>query len=61
MVQLALARHVATGKRIGVLMVNPGGPGASAVNFVGGGVDPALLPRLTSSPLILRAWAEAIR
>jgi hypothetical protein len=32
--QLAVIRVPATGDRIGVLMVNPGGPGASAVNTV---------------------------
>jgi pimeloyl-ACP methyl ester carboxylesterase len=34
--QLAVIRVPATGSRIGVLMVNPGGPGASAVNTVAG-------------------------
>ena len=33
-VDLALTRHRATGRRIGSLVVNPGGPGASAVEFV---------------------------
>ena len=31
---LAVTRHPATGDRIGALVVNPGGPGASAVDFV---------------------------
>jgi pimeloyl-ACP methyl ester carboxylesterase len=34
--QLAVIRIPATGDRIGVLMVNPGGPGASAVDTVAG-------------------------
>ncbi|MDT5065724.1 MAG: hypothetical protein QOK02_1879 [Mycobacterium sp.] len=34
--QLAVIRIPATGDRIGVLMVNPGGPGASAVDAVAG-------------------------
>ncbi|MEO3761482.1 alpha/beta hydrolase [Mycobacterium sp. B14F4] len=34
--QLAVIRIPATGNRIGVLMVNPGGPGASAVETVAG-------------------------
>ncbi len=34
--QLAVMRIPATGDRIGVLMVNPGGPGASAVDTVAG-------------------------
>src|SRR5579875_2796191 len=34
--QLALIRIPATGKRIGSLLVNPGGPGASAVDSVAG-------------------------
>jgi pimeloyl-ACP methyl ester carboxylesterase len=34
--QLAVIRVPATGDRIGVLMVNPGGPGASAVDTVAG-------------------------
>ena len=39
--QLAVIRVPATGDRIGVLMVNPGGPGASAVDIVAGmGADP---------------------
>jgi pimeloyl-ACP methyl ester carboxylesterase len=35
-VQLAVIRVPATGDRLGVLMVNPGGPGASAVDTVAG-------------------------
>lgn len=34
--QLAVIRVPATGERIGTLMVNPGGPGASAVDMVAG-------------------------
>ena len=33
-VGIAITRHRATGDRIGTLLVNPGGPGASAVDFV---------------------------
>ncbi|HWD62569.1 MAG TPA: alpha/beta hydrolase, partial [Humibacter sp.] len=33
-VKLALIRHYATGKRLGSLLVNPGGPGGSGVDFV---------------------------
>ena len=35
-IQLALIRIPATGKRIGSLLINPGGPGASAVDGVAG-------------------------
>jgi pimeloyl-ACP methyl ester carboxylesterase len=38
-VALALTRHRATGSRIGSLVVNPGGPGASAVEFVQGNYE----------------------
>ncbi len=33
-ISLALARRPASGKRIGVLMTNPGGPGASGIQFL---------------------------
>ena len=38
-VELALVRHPATGERIGSLLVNPGGPGASGYDFVRDSVD----------------------
>jgi pimeloyl-ACP methyl ester carboxylesterase len=45
-IHLAVVRIPATGKRIGSLMVNPGGPGASAVDSVVG-----LAPVLADSPI----------
>jgi pimeloyl-ACP methyl ester carboxylesterase len=33
-IELALARHAATGSRIGSLLINPGGPGGSGYDFV---------------------------
>jgi hypothetical protein len=49
-VDLALARHLATdpGRRIGSLLINPGGPGGSGVDFALGAPDtfsPELLAR----------------
>ena len=38
-IDLALARHVATGDRIGSLLVNPGGPGASGYDFIADSLD----------------------
>jgi pimeloyl-ACP methyl ester carboxylesterase len=35
-VAIALTRHRATGRKIGSLVINPGGPGASAVEYVQG-------------------------
>jgi pimeloyl-ACP methyl ester carboxylesterase len=43
-ISLALIEHRATGKRLGSLLVNPGGPGESGVNLVGGDVDDAVTP-----------------
>lgn len=41
-IELALIRHYATGKRLGSLLVNPGGPGASGVGFVRDSLDYAV-------------------
>ncbi len=44
-IEIALKRHPATGKRTGSLLVNPGGPGVSAVD----GLADNLLPRISDS------------
>ena len=45
-VKLALIRHYATGKRLGSLLVNPGGPGGSGVGFVRDSLDYAVDQKL---------------
>lgn len=48
-IKLALIRHVATGTRLGSLLVNPGGPGASGYDFVKDSVDFVADKRLQAS------------
>jgi pimeloyl-ACP methyl ester carboxylesterase len=48
-IRLALIKHDATGKSIGSLLVNPGGPGGSGVEFVGSGVGNAVDGLIESS------------
>lgn len=41
-IDLALVRHVATGDRLGSLLVNPGGPGGSGYDFIADSLDYAV-------------------
>jgi len=41
-IDLALVRHVATGDRLGSLLVNPGGPGGSGYEFIADSLDYAV-------------------
>ncbi|WP_167136929.1 alpha/beta hydrolase [Diaminobutyricimonas sp. TR449] len=47
-IELALVRHPATGDRLGSLLVNPGGPGASGYDFIMDSVDFATSEKLQS-------------
>ena len=48
-IELALIRTVATGDRLGSLLINPGGPGASGYEFVRDSIDYAVSAKLQSS------------
>ena len=48
-ITLALARHSATGRKLGSLFVNPGGPGASGYDLIHDDVDFAVDPTLRRS------------
>jgi len=48
-IELALIRHTATGNRLGSLLVNPGGPGASGYSFVADSLDYAVDAKLKAS------------
>ena len=48
-IDLALIRQIASGTRLGSLLVNPGGPGGSGYDFVAQSVDYAVSERLAQS------------
>jgi pimeloyl-ACP methyl ester carboxylesterase len=48
-IKIALIRHLATGKRLGSLLVNPGGPGGSGVDFIRDSLDFAVDKQLQAS------------
>ena len=48
-IKLALIRHQATGTRLGSLLVNPGGPGASGYDFIKNSLDFAVDKKLQAS------------
>ncbi len=66
-IELAVSRKKATGpgKRIGSLLVNPGGPGGSAIGYLQGtrpsGIPPRCGPATTWWPSIRAAWPQRAR
>lgn len=50
--RVAIMRHRAKGRRVGTLLLNPGGPGSSAIDFLGAVVDEGKSPLIQHFDLV---------